>query len=303
MKTWTKIKKWIEENYDHISNMISGVSSILLSLLASFIYDKLKDEETVGTNFYIIFSLAFFFILLMLLLSILSRHIKRRIFKDADLNKYIQKAYIAIQDFSLDSQRCLQENGDGRLNEWFLQNIQLAINKCYDFFCSSFCSGEILIAETKFEVTYMTRSYKDGKITIPCSCNKEKRTPTSMLSRAHNPDIYKNTVTAEIYREYDDQCKPALKIIPDTTNVLPNQSKYHFVYENQNDRIKSSVVIPVFSHRNELLGTLVVHCNTANFFTETQRAFWNEILQLFASEIGKNKLLLDSTIERGKEPF
>ena len=294
--------KWIENYYDHISNIASAISTILLSLLASYIYDTVKSEETTGINIYVIVTLIVFSAMIIILLSILSKVIKKHIFKDANLNEYIQKAYLAIQDFSLESQSYLQEKDYKELSEWFYLNIQLAVNKCYDFFCSSFGNNKILIEETKFEVTYMTLSYRDSQITIPCSRNKEKRTPTSMLNRPEDPQIYKDTVTAEIYKEYNEHCKPTLKIIENTLNESANK-KYHFIYENQNERIKSSVVLPILSHKNELLGTLVVHCNTCNFFKEKQRPFWYEILQLFASEIGKNKLLLDKTIEKGKEPF
>ena len=297
------MKKWIVNNYDHISNIISAIASILLSLLASCIYDKIKSEDALGVNIYIIITLIIFASGIIILLSMLSKYIKKLIFKDEDLNKYIQKAYLAIQDYSLESQSYLQEKESQSLNGWFLQNIQLAVNKCYDFFYASFGGDKILIEEIKFEVTYMTLSYIDSKITIPCSCNKEKRTPTSMLMRAKNPDIYQNTVTAEIYKEYNDHCKPSFKIIQSTIQEASSTQKYHFIYDNQKDRIKSSVVLPILSHKNELLGTLVVHCNSLNFFKEEQRLFWYEILQLFASEIGKNKLLLDTVVEKGSEPF
>lgn len=297
------MKKWIANNYDHISNIISAIASILLSLLGNYVYDRLKSNSTLTANIYIAITLIIFALVIIFLLSLLSGYIKKRIFKDTDLNNYIQKAYLAIQDYSLESQCYLQENGSQNLNSWFLQNIQSAVNKCYDFFYSSFGGNKILIEEIKFEVTYMTLSYIDSKITIPCSCNKEKRTPTSMLMRPKNPDLYQNTVTAEIYKEYNDHCKPSFKIIENTVQEAASSKKYHFVYENQKDRIKSSVVLPVLSHKNELLGTLVVHCNSSYFFKEEQRLFWYEILQLFASEIGKNKLLLDTVVTKGSEPF
>lgn len=295
--------KWIAKNYDHISNIISAIASILLSLLGDYIYDKIKSEDASGINTYIIVTLIVFASIVIILLSMLSKYIKNHLFKDENLNNYIQKAYLAIQDYSLESQSYLQEKGSSDLNSWFFQNIQSAVNKCYDFLYSSFGSNKILIEELKFEVTYMTLSYIDSKITIPCSCNKEKRTPTSMLMREKNPDIYQNTVTAEIYKEYNDHCKPSFKIIENTIQETSPSKKYHFVYDNQKDRIKSSVVLPILSHKNELLGTLVVHCNATNFFREEQRSFWYEILQLFASEIGKNKLLLDAMVSKGSEPF
>lgn len=222
-------------------------------------------------------------------------------FKDSDYNRYIQKAYLAIQDYSYESQNFNLEVDGNSIDKYFLHNIQLMVDKCYDFFVSSYSSDKILVDDTKFEVTFMTKSYKDSHITIPCSCNREKRTPTSMLYRDENPTIYDNTVTAEVYKEYEEHRKPTFRIIEDTT--IADRVQYNFIYENQKARIKSSVVIPVLSHKNELLGTLVVHCDTPNFFKEEKRNFWFEILQLFACEIGKNKSLLDSTMQEDKVPF
>ena len=62
-------------------------------------------------------------------------------------------------------------------------------------------------------------------------------------------------------------------------------------------------MLPVLSHKSELLGTLVVHCDSNGFFKEGKKNFWYEIMQLFASEIGKYKLMLDYIVTKGKEPF
>lgn len=298
------MNKWIQKNYDHISNVGSAIVSVLLSMLAGFISKTIvpSDEATTSTDIYVTVTLIFFAGALIVILSLISAKIKKKLFKESDYNKYVQKAYLAIQDYSFESQNYYQEIDSGNLNSWFLHNIQLTVNKCYDFFASSYTSGEIVMEETKFEVTFMTKSYKDKKITIPCSCNKEKRTPTSMLLRENNPDIYADTITAEVYKEYEKHCKPTFRIIENTEDPK-GKTGYHFVYDNQRQRIKSTVVLPVLSHKNELLGTLVVHCNTPDFFKENQRAFWYEILQLFACEIGKNKLLLDSTVSDKNKPF
>lgn len=298
------MNKWIQRNYDHISNIGSAIISILLSMLAGHFLNILSapEETSKSAQIYITLSLIVFTLILIILMSCLSAKIKKWIFKESDYNRYIQKAYLAIQDYSFESQNYYQEIDRGHLDKWFLHNIQLTVDKCYDFFTSSFTSGRILVEETNFEVTFMTKSYKDLKITIPCSCNKEKRTPPSMLMREKDPQVYDKTVTAEVYKEYEESCKPTFRIIENTENTDGKES-YHFIYDNQRKRIKSSVVMPVLSHKSELLGTLVVHCNTPGFFKKGQRDFWYEILQLFACEVGKNKLLLDSTINDGNKPF
>ncbi|MBE5852015.1 MAG: GAF domain-containing protein [Lachnospiraceae bacterium] len=302
-KNKKKIKKWIEKNYDHISNIISAIVSVLLSLLASYIYSLISNEDTSGSNTYILLTLIGIVFLIIIMVSKLSKRIKEYVFADSKHNIYIRKAYFAIQSLTLESQCYLSENEAVDFSAWYLNNIQLTVNKCYDFMCSSFGESETLIEEIKFEVTYMTESYKDSEITIPCSCNKERREPTSMLIRDKNKKIYGDTVTAEIYKEYDTHCKPAMKIIENTSSPINGEKPYHFLYENQSQRIKSSIVLPVLSHKSKLLGTLVVHCNTPDFFKKEDENFWYEILQIFACEIGKNKLLLDNTIDIANPPF
>lgn len=297
-----KVKRFLIKNFDHISNVVSAILSIGLSILASVVYDNFKQDEQTKSNIFILISLGIFVLTLIVVISIISKRIKNHIFKDEKYHEYIQKAYLAIQNLSLKNQAILQEkcNGDydkRAIQKWALEGMQLAVENCYNFFYNSFANGVRLIEETKFEVTYMTLSYKDNKITIPCSWNREGRTPTSMLMRSSNPNIYANTVTAEIYKEYYEHCKPSFKIVEST------ESNYSFIYDNQKDRIKSSIVLPILSHRSELLGTLVVHCNSKNFFKEEQRDFWYEIMQLFASEIGMYKLLLDFVFEKGDVPF
>ena len=297
------MEKWIQNNYDHISNVGSSISAVLLSMLANYLYTMLSlpEERAKVSNICIIIVLIIISFGIILALSHLFAHIKKSIFKDSDYNRYIQKAYLAIQDYSYESQNFYREIDNENIYKCFLHNIQLMVDKCYDFFVSSFSSGKILVKDVKFEVTFMTKSYKDSHITIPCSCNREKRTPTSMLYRNENPTIYDNTVTAEVYKEYEEHRKPTFRIIEDTTTT--DKVTYNFIYENQKSRIKSSVVMPILSHKNELLGTLVVHCDTPKFFEEKQKNFWYEILQLFACEIGKNMSLLDSTVQKDKVPF
>lgn len=302
IKKWLSDNKWLADNYDHVSNVVSAILSVILSLIASFVYDQITEDEMNATNIYIGITLVVFVLALIVLISVGSQMIKKNIFTDIKYNDYIQKAYIAIQNLSLKSQAILQENCadtyDSKcLINWAVDSMQFTVDKCYDFFYTSFSNSVKLIEETKFEVTFMTLSYKDGGITIPCSCNREGRTPTSMLMREGNPNIYDETITAEIYEEYRTHCKPSFKIIPNT------DKDYNFIYDNQQDRIKSSIVLPVLSHKSELLGTLVVHCNTKNFFEKTERNFWYEIMQLFASEVGKYKLLLDYILEEGEGPF
>lgn len=302
-----KSKLWLENNYDVLSNTISSFLSIGLSFGVNFFYDYIKKEEgSQSVKAYIIITLIFILIILIAFTSILSKKVKNIILKDYKYDAYVQKAYIAIQQLSLKCQASLQEIGDVDFGQqgmisWIMDSMQLTINECYNFFCTSFDTGTKLIDEVKFEVTFMTLSYEDDKITIPFSCNIEHRTPRSMIKRKNGEkDIYDKTVTADIYREYEKNKNPTIKIIEDTSD----DDSYNFLYTNQEKRIKSSVVLPVLSHKSELLGTLVVHCNKEKFFEKNKQDFWSEILKLFASEIGKYKIMLNYIYKNeGKVPF
>ncbi|MBO5110541.1 MAG: hypothetical protein J6D21_07480 [Clostridia bacterium] len=305
-KVFSWIKNKIIDYYDQISNIVSAILSIILSLLANYIYDFLcaDAESSTQANYFIITTLVLFVIVLIVGISLVSQKIKKYLFRDKYYNEYIQKAYFAIQDLSKKNQEEFQNLCEVTYNKtdyinWLSRCIQISVEECYNFFYNSFGSGSSLFSDTiiNFEVTYMTLSYKDGKITIPSSCNYERRKPTSMLMRDRNPDIYCGTVTAEIYNEYNKHRKPSFRIIEST------QKGYKFIYDNQNQRIKSSIVLPVLSHKSELLGTIVVHCNKEFFFSKKQRKFWYEIMQLFALEIGTYKLLLNYIVEQGDVPF
>lgn len=299
--------KWLEKNYDVIANTISSFLSIGISVGVSFFYDYItKGTDSRNSKIFITISLIVISILLIAGTSLLCKKIKNAILKDYKYDTYVQKAYMVIQQLSLKSQAALQEIGDAKFGEeemtlWIMKSIQLTIDECYNFFCASFDSGINLIDEVKFEVTFMTLSYEDSKITIPFSCNKEHRRPRSMLMRKNGEkDIYDKTITADIYHEYEKNKNPLIKIIENTSQ----DNSYKFLYNKQEDRIKSSIVLPVLSHNSKLLGTVVVHCNSGGFFKKDKQDFWYEIMQLFASEIGKYKLILDYICKRdGKAPF
>ena len=174
-----------------------------------------------------------------------------------------------------------------------LDCIQKIINAVYETFDNYYGKGDNSDETIKFEATFMTLSYKDNKITIPASKNRESRTPTSMQLREKNINIYDNTVTAQIYKE----TRPSIHIIEDTTDP---KSEYAMLYEKQKDRIQSSVVYPVLSNDFSLLGTLVVHCDKKRFFRCEKKKFYEQLFEIFAKRIAHEKEYLDKLVENGK---
>lgn len=167
-----------------------------------------------------------------------------------------------------------------------LNDIQEVVSAAYQTFESAYGQVKDNNERIDFEVTFMTKSYSDGEIIIPASANRDGRSPTSMLLRNTNPKIYQDSVTAVVYQEE----KPIIKIIEDTSD--PN-NKYNSLYSQQLERIKSSIIYPVLSDLNELLGTLVIHCDEKYFFKNKKKKFWAELFEIFVKRIAIEKTKMD----------
>jgi hypothetical protein len=171
-----------------------------------------------------------------------------------------------------------------------LMPIQELVSAAYDTFEANFGFDEGSNERIEFEVTFMTKSYADGEITIPAAANRDKRSPRSMVLRAENPTIYNDTETASVYRA----ARPAPIVVEDTRGTGTN---YAELYAGQKDRIRSSIIYPVLSDRNELLGTLVVHCDVAGFFNQRRQKYWFELLEIFSKRVALEKMKLDKIVE------
>lgn len=169
-------------------------------------------------------------------------------------------------------------------------DLQRIVEATYATLEAAFGKSPVVTERIDFEVTFMTLSYVDGKITIPACANREGRAPRSMLLRRGNNEIYSNTITATVFREP----RPAVHIIEDTRRPEAN---YQEIYPNETERIKSSIVFPVLSNKNELLGTLVVHCDSIEFFKNDDRKYWCEFLEVFAKRLACAKAKLDALNE------
>jgi GAF domain-containing protein len=109
-----------------------------------------------------------------------------------------------------------------------------------------------------------------------------------MNTRETNPKRYENTETAAIYREES----PRGRIIEDTES----HDDYAELYPGQKARIKSSIIWPVLSANNVLVGTLVMHCDRAQFFKKSEAKFWREVCEVFAKRLAQEKLRLDKAV-------
>jgi GAF domain-containing protein len=160
------------------------------------------------------------------------------------------------------------------------------VRKTYQYFESHHGQSERFSDRIDFEVTFMTRSYIDDGITIPAYENRQGRAPFSMKDRPNNSHLYDRTVTASVYKE----TRPNIRIVEDTADP---KSRYTELYDGQKERIRSSVIYPVLSTANELIGTLVVHCNSPGFFKASDSPFWRELLEVYAVRLAFEKTKLD----------
>ena len=159
------------------------------------------------------------------------------------------------------------------------------VKAAYLTFLDSYGGGADPMTRINFEVTFMTLSYRDQKITIPACANRDNRQPRSMVLRLADPDIYKNTETAKIY----GSPRPGPVIVNDTKHF----DKYAELYPGELERLRSSIIYPVLSDKFELLGTLVAHCDEAGFFDATRSKYWFDLLEVFAKHIAVEKRKLD----------
>ena len=288
----------------------SMLLSVLLALASNKIYEILsglfKDNVSPLIRTILIIILVVGTVMLFYFIASIAQYLEKRIFPESWDDRHMKSAFLHLRTLGSNRQASFQDSfcipaqppTDHRLVNELERCMQLTVNSCYEFFRNSFSDPNKLVDDIIFEVTFMTKSYKDGEITIPYSANKENRTPISMLQRKNNPNTFNDTETAKIYK----MTRPCMILIEDTYE----DKSYAEVYDGQKKRIRSSVVLPVLSHHNELLGTLVVHCNQAKFFKQTRYNFWRELLEMFSVELGYNKLMLDYYINSNQnleKPF
>jgi len=165
-----------------------------------------------------------------------------------------------------------------------IDRIQEIVDDTYSTFESVYGNQERSGDRIDFEVTFMTISYENTSITIPCSANRSGRKPRSMVLRKENMNIYDDTETAKIYKAK----RPNPIIVSNTSDP-----KYAELYSTQKERIKSSIIYPVLCEDNIVLGTLVVHCDRPGFFTPNKEKFWSDLLDIFSKRISVEKMKLD----------
>ncbi|HEY5941649.1 MAG TPA: hypothetical protein VIT89_02155 [Solirubrobacterales bacterium] len=261
------------------------------ALLAGVVAETLKLDGLLTFLFVTVMIVAFL-IVLMLGLELLMAAVAEIEEKGANQQKVLGNAHSQADGWMLEEIKDLTAmKADGKQPKLLapsnpMRAIDGLVSSVYTVLSAHYGQAERLEDRIDFEVTYMTKSFADDEITIGAWANRDGRKPTSMNERRSNPRVYEQTVTAAVYRSQ----QPSMRIIEDTSDP---KSNYEELYSGQKERIRSSVVSPVFSADFELLGTLVLHCDRQRFFKVEDRKFWHEFCEVFAKRIALEALLLN----------
>lgn len=217
-----------------ITSTVTSIVSVLLAICSTEIYKALvatiKSDEVTQVKFFIAGTLIAGTILLFFVFSFLAEKAKAKIWPDDIDDVYMKHAFLHLKTLGASRQESFQEHhaaltspdsNDFMISET-VRNMQAVIQSCFSFFNSTFSETGRLVNSIKFEATFMTKSYIDHEITIPCSANKENRTPISMLLRNDRPKIFENTETAKIY----NMARPSMILIEDTSTTADYAETY-----------------------------------------------------------------------------
>ena len=173
------------------------------------------------------------------------------------------------------------------VNSWRASNdrIRKYVSAAFSVLANLYGQSSSSENRIDFEVTFMTKSLKDDKITIPASANRDVRKPRTMKLRDSNPDIYDQSVTAQVYRADS----PRTIITSDTSNA-----EYAELYAGQKSRIQSAIVYPVLSPEHKLMGTLVAHCDRKEFFKVEEEKFWHDFFEIFSKRIALEMMRIET---------
>jgi GAF domain-containing protein len=149
-------------------------------------------------------------------------------------------------------------------------------------------------SSTQTEVVLMTKSLRDNQMT--CASWAVRR-PYSLAAREDDPTVYNETEAARMYRNAE-QARVGTRLIADT--AAP-RSDYEFLNQSESERIRSTVLHPVYDPNSELIGVIVAHTNRPNVFRPEDTDFWTALLRLVEPHIAR-RIILARTEEWSSDP-
>ncbi len=169
------------------------------------------------------------------------------------------------------------------------------IEEIYSLLEHEYGEGDVLEDRIDFEVTFMTKSYRDEELTIASWASRDGRAPKSLVARSQDSTIYHDTEADKLYNDPNH----SVRIISRTST-----DQYKELYPGQKARIKSSIIYPVFCDNSRIEGVVVVHCDKEEFFRQRDRKFWSELLDIYAKRLALCRVVTSElvTAEKISEP-
>jgi GAF domain-containing protein len=149
---------------------------------------------------------------------------------------------------------------------------------------------------TQTEVVLMTKSLRDDQMT--CASWAVRR-PYSLADRENDPTVFNETEAARMYREAD-RGRVGTQLIADT---LRPGSDYEFLNQTESERIRSTVLHPVYDPNSELIGVIVAHTNRPNVFRPDDKDFWTALLRLVEPHVARRIILARTEEWTGDPPW
>ncbi|WP_157633647.1 GAF domain-containing protein [Thioflavicoccus mobilis] len=280
-----KFSKWLLRRSPGTRIFFAALSNAAVFYFAAFLSHSVSS--TLAQQKYWKFGIhAFIFVLSIAVVWLIAKLVHQRyraIIEGAELKRVVTlDSYQKCDSVTVQEAESLSACGKDLpgcvVNNWrgACERIQQYVQSAYSVLATSYGRSSITENRIDFEVTFMTKSLRDGKVTIPASANRDGRKPRTMQLRESNPDIYEQSVTAQIYRAES----PRMIITTDTSDP-----QYASLYPDQKLRIRSAIVHPVLSPDHKLLGTLVAHCDRVRFFKNEDEKYWHDFLEIFSKRI------------------
>jgi hypothetical protein len=271
-----KLRAFISQYRFAVQAIVISAVSYATALIATYI-----GNITPGSRSWIVIVLGgFIVVVIMTLISTLVDNIIRQQDKATEREHNIHKTgYFTLNREINNYIRILREvwgRGDKIKVNMAIELMNKAVSELYETLEAEYGTSVSIDERIEFEVTFMTKSLRDQKITIAAWANRDGRAPKSLAKRSFDSELYSETETAKLY---DDENR-TVRII-ETTAI----KDYKELYPGQKTRIRSSIIYPVLDDAFDLLGTLVVHCDQDGFFKSNNAKFWRELLEPYTKRL------------------
>jgi hypothetical protein len=273
---------------------ILSIVSYSTALLTMYVKSKSVSDD----SWLIVIIGAFAVVFVMTLISISSDKILKKFEKAQEREHNIHKTgYVTLSRELNNYIKILRELSDDattRLGEIPVRLMKNAVSELYDTLEAEYGSAGRIEEHIEFEVTFMTTSLRDGKITIAAWGSRDGRAPKSLTKRDIEPEIYSGTETAKLYEDINR----SIRVVERTTG-----SDYKELYPGQKSRIRSSIIYPVLDDVYTLWGTLVVHCDKDGFFKGDSVKFWKELFEPYTKRLALARIAADKLSERSQRQW